>query len=441
MCDFWRPASDFGISWLYRLDAATGSLSLWASLKKAAFMLFLVTPDEAVKCRMQSIIRQYSTMDLPGDGFGAAIAVTKQFLFVGAPRSLRNNSAQNLISGLLHIMAFCSEGDYLRPDVYRGCDPCPDGQWSMGSQVGLCTSCIPQQATALQGCDFNCHESYFGDLCLSCSQAMIDRVKPAHSQWVDGEKECFYSCNLSYEKVNDGCVKCAVQAEDYNSVWIPETCSWKCNATYLAQASSTNQPDCVACSVFQQRQGSAKPDNSVWVDGLTTCKFGPTLGYTCDPNNCTACPALVPHTHWTDLKAMLVPRCNYACEDVYFGHPLYEGTCETCRTFLEQVVPVALRPSRPARSAWVNTDGAKCDATTWACISGTHASSSNDFCCPDVIENSIPHAGVAPFRPAFGGMSLKLLALLALPCPNLLSGLKVIAATLQRLDSSAPVTA
>ena len=405
LCDYWRPPGDFGISLAIQPGRGGRYTAVVGEPSAGRVYAILVSPNEqSTRCRMQSIIRSFRDVDMgnTGDGFGKSLALTHEFLFIGAPDVLREDPQQAVISGLLHILAFCNEGSYLQADIYSGCVPCPNGEWSSGSQVQQCSSCIPRNAVALQGCDFTCNVGYFGDDCLPCSQAMSDSDKPSDSEWVDGEASCSYTCNPSFERVGAACVKCSdTDAADHNGVWIPETCGWTCADTFFARA-DTLQPDCVPCSVFKQRQGEEPPSNAMWVDGLSTCEYGPKLGYTCalprrtNFEECRACPALVANAHWTNLEPTLDARCDYACDAGFFGHPDYEGVCETCADFLENVLPEALRPIKPARSVWDTGDGSSCDASVWVCVAGTHRSSTDSFCCPDIIENAVADASVRP---------------------------------------------
>ena len=403
LCDYWRPPGDFGESLAIQPGRGDRHTVVVGEPGMSRVYAISVNPnDQNAKCSMRSIIRQFLALDNPGDGFGRSLAFTHQFLFIGAPDIRRSDSQQNVISGLLHILAFCDEGNYLLADVYKGCERCNAGAWSAGSQEQQCTPCIPERAQPLQDCDFVCEDSFFGNDCLPCSQAMADGDKPAHSSWLDGESECRYSCDASYKRMGADCVKCGgADAEDHNGVWIPETCGWTCTETFFAAAGSA-QPDCVPCSVFKHREGEEPPENAEWVDGLPTCEYGPKLGYDCSHQRltnfpeCIACPALAANAHWTSLDPTLEPRCEYACDQGFFGHPEFDGVCETCGVFLESVLPVDQRPVKPDRSIWDAASRISCNASTWVCIDGTHKSSTDEFCCPDFIKNSVADASARP---------------------------------------------
>jgi hypothetical protein len=399
-CDFWRPAEGgFGAALAMQVGR-NGRLTLFVSEPENSRVYAVhIRPLEQDRCSMQAIVRYFGAFDNPGDSFGAAIGATHQHLFIGAPDVQRIDENGNLISGLLHYTKFCTEGQYFSTDganfLPYECSVCPDGQWSNGGYQSVCSSCVPVHATAGAECDFTCNSGYFGNECLVCSQAMSDAAKPPNAQWVDGLEMCDFACEESYARVGEDCVKCLVNAEDRNGSWIAQTCNWTCKKSFFATAMDTAQPDCVPCSMLQELSGAWKPDNSEWVDGLETCQFGPVVGYQCSIDNCEPCLPLVHHAHWTNLEPRLGARCDFACDAGFFGHPEYEGVCATCHDLLEEIVPPAQRPWRPARSLWRNAT-TTCDASTWVCMPGTHSSSTQAFCCPDVIPHSIPDADVAP---------------------------------------------
>ena len=396
LCEYSKPTGDFGVSLAIQQGRGNRYTVVVGSPSESHVYAILVTPSENTKCTMQTVIRQYFSFDSTGDGFGAAIAMTNQFLFIGAPSVLKNDPNGHQISGLLHILALCTEGNYLQPDYYMGCAPCAHGQWSTGAQIGACSRCIPEYASPLQACNFTCFAGYFGDNCLECAEAMSNAnvTKPAHSHWIDGRDTCVFECDVSYERVGDECVKCGQAAADYNGQWIKETCSWTCTPTFFAEVEATDQPNCVLCSVVKETQGAWKPEHSEWLDGLVNCEFGPQIGYSCSGDVCEACPALAQHAHWTNVEPRLGARCDFACDEGYFGHPEFEGVCELCAVYLEDVLPRERRPSKPARSQWSNN--VTCDASSWKCVPGTHLSSSADYCCPDVIANSVKDASEGP---------------------------------------------
>jgi hypothetical protein len=399
LCQYSKPpGSDFGASLAIQRGRGNRFTVLVGNPSESHVYAILVTPDEQNKCRMQTLIRQHMLTDFTGDGFGMAIAITHQFLFIGAPSVRRTDQLGAVISGLLHVLPLCTEGNYLLSNAYEGCTPCPNGQWSTGGQIGTCSRCIPEYSTPLQACNFTCVSNYFGQDCLACSQAMskANVTKPTHSRWIDGRGTCSFECDLSYGRVDDECVKCDLAAEDYSGTWIPQTCSWTCLPAFFAQDEQAKQPDCVRCSVLKERQAASKPAHSEWLDGRPDCRFGPEIGYNCTNDSCEPCPALVQHAHWTNLNPRLGARCDFACDQGYFGHPEFHGRCEVCAVYLEEILPKHRRPTKPARSQWINN--LTCDAASWACIDGTHLGSTGNYCCPDQIAHSIEDASVNPCK-------------------------------------------
>jgi len=335
-------------------------------------------------------------MDLgDADSFGSSLAVSNQFLFVGAPGVIRRDSSGQLLSGLFYILSLCTEGNYIGDNA--ACVSCGNSLWAKGAQVTTCSSCIPARSTGLGECNFVCNSGYFGRECLPCSQAMNKSAKPSNSDWVDGRETCSFTCHLSFMRVDNDCIKCSQSAEDKNGVWIPNTCGWTCKDTFFAAPSPSNQSECAACSVFQERIGAVKPENSEWVDGSKDCTYGPEIGYNCAGHVCAPCQALATNTHWTNLAPQLGARCDSACDQGYFG-PTINGSCVTCADYLErEELPESQRPRKPARSEWEN-NMTTCNAQSWRCVAGTYKSSFTDFCCPNFLENSIGDETAGPCK-------------------------------------------
>ena len=412
LCGFWREAtSGFGATLAVQAGrGARATIVVGAPESNRAYAL-LVNPDAAQgweRCRMQTIVRPYESLDY-GFGFGAALAITNEFLFVGEPLVERFDNNGVRISGLLHILTLCAEGRYCETCYLAGrgqedsCAACGAGLWSGGGQDSACESCVPERAAVLGSeCDFACEAGFFGPDCLICSQAMVASsvAKPANSTWVDGEATCDFVCDPSFRRHNGTCVPCAGDAAAHHGVWQPGTCTWVCQTGFFAMSPDSTEPDCMQCSELQARKGnlSSKPPHSQWLDGLEVCTYGPEMGYRCTAETCEACPALVPHAHWTNHEPRLGQRCDFACDEGYFGHPVFDSRCENCHVYMEEVLPVNQRAYLPARAIWLN--GTTCDAGSWRCLDGTYRSpytgQSPPFCCPLEIPHSVPDQSVSP---------------------------------------------
>ena len=355
----------------------------------------------AARCAASTMLQETGVEHDDVYAFGQALSIDHNWVFVGAPDYYGETAYGQVIDGLVYAMLVCFEGE-TAPSKYSPCQACPKGTWSSGGQA-QCTSCIPEHSVPDQEspdqCAATCETGFFGPECQLCSVYMQGKPDPGNGFWVDHEDECYFKCLPGFAMTENGttCGLCTLRAEDYNGIWLPDTCTWTCNATFFNYTNSTT-PDCVTCSRKAELLSIPKPENSEWIDGLEKCVYGPQIGFRCEDGACSACSIFPENAEWTDIMASEAPRCSYACKSGFFGNDLNGNdlaVCKRCSVLLSEVLPQDQRPTLPRFAAWSDAVDA-CTADGWVCVDGFDRSSVADVCCPTEIPNSNYRAGVAP---------------------------------------------
>ena len=373
--------------------------------------------DDPPLCKMHEVFEPPANDKDSTDRFGFSVALSRQFVFIGTPFYLRWYKDA---SGLLYSSSFCFPGSRWQEagvNALPFCQICPRDKTSDGGTASVCKDCltasgdpiaIPEQSTLDYGCSYTCDTAYFGSSCIRCSEYALTQgwSKPEFSEWVDGDPKCFARCIGGYYQMEGGnnrtfeCGKCSatpIFESRSNVQWIVGSCEWKCIDTYFADADNY----CWLCSRLKANDGISPPDNAEYVDGLTECEWAPKLGYNCTydavhnpTGQCIDCQNKPLNSQFAiDAGADPLSRekCNYECNDGFFGHPTYPGVCEECETLQTQYAKVLL----PANAVW-DTSPSTCTADSWTCRSGFNASTSMRYCCPDSIPNSYPLQSYQP---------------------------------------------
>ena len=115
-------------------------------------------------CEAASLLRIFKSQDTSyAWNFGYSVGATGRFVFVGTP-SYTNAQSGYFYSGLLMVFTSCFPGEYYDL-VSSSCLICGEGTWSAGGQQSACTSCIPQHARQISGCNYTCLSGFFGRDC------------------------------------------------------------------------------------------------------------------------------------------------------------------------------------------------------------------------------------------------------------------------------------
>ena len=353
------------------------------------------------------------------DMFGFSVAITKQFVFIGAPFYLRWYKDH---SGLLYSSSFCFPGN-VKPtesaNLLPRCIPCAKDETSDGGTAKTCKACtsasgeliqIPEFASLDYGCSYTCNLGYFGAECQTCTEysTALDKYKPDNSEWVDGQSECLARCIGGYysdgsSNVTFSCIPCpsaGIFNDLTNVQWIVGTCDWECSMGYFEDTADNL---CYKCSELKANKGISPPSNAEFVDGQATCEWAPLTGFNCTydavsnpASACRVCQNKPLEAEFTTSAAPLSrEKCDIECNSKYFGHPVYKNVCVDCRTLQMQYAKVVL----PANGHWDDSPSS-CSADSWTCGPGfTKANATRTqmrYCCPDVIANSYPDPSYEP---------------------------------------------
>jgi hypothetical protein len=377
----------------------------------------LLRPVEG-KCSVMNVLAPMLSDMSVSDMFGHSVAFVEQFVVIGSPGYNRYFKPE--VDGLLFSAAFCFPGYTPQPSMLAGTDEfydvcrlCGPSQTSEGGRAEACTPCqvtIPPNSVLNYGCSFKCLEGFFGDKCQKCSEYNANAYKPENSHWKDGAPECKWECDggyktATYENGTDYCIACAerwLYQRWKNVEWVvgKDDCSWKCQRGFFLDEARPQETQCFLCSELTSSRTNPPPVNAEWMDGLDTCVWGPKKGHICTGNgpddSCAECPLIPLNSRLIDDKpTYALSRCNYACSDGFFGHPVYKDVCKRCPAFMEEVVKASL----PKNAFWLDSNSLQtCTTDSWACSKGLNRSNLTAYCCPPpgTVPNTHPDPTYSP---------------------------------------------
>jgi hypothetical protein len=379
-----------------------------------AFAIFLKA-GLAPSCSFGDTFSPPEDDDTTADRFGSAVAITRQFVFIGSPQYERWYKLNT--SGLIYSYAYCHRGsrpigDSVQVQDEDGqviferylpvCKLCPEDSTSEGGIASSCTQCevgFPENSELTFGCNFICQKGYFGPDCKVCSVAMSGAYLPANAKWVDGATECSWTCDRGHEIGNSSyCQPCSeLDTAATIEFRAKRNVQWKlgtCDEYECLDGFHVSKLDrrCKLCSEAMLDSSVQPPLNSRWIDGSATCDWRPLLGFTCASDadfwTCSGCAEPPANAHFIDT-AELFPRslCEFACDEHlgYYGHPRFPGVCTSCPDLMVNYS----HATPPKNAVWKNESNITCDYDAFACNSGYVASSTDRFCCPETITNSV----------------------------------------------------